>query len=69
MGARNRESGGGLRPWTSSFGLALLIVVVGVALSSAVNPILGRTIHWDWTAALSSVLLVVLAVAVRRRWV
>ena len=46
----------------------MLVVAVGVGLSGTVNPMRGRTVHWDWTAALASTLFVAPTVAVRRRW-
>jgi len=41
------------RSWIISLGLALTIVGVGVPLSAVVNPILGRTVHWDWMAGVA----------------
>ncbi len=45
-------------------GMAAAAVVVG----AAVNPALGRSVHWDRMAVLAAVLFVALAVALRRRW-
>ncbi len=57
------------RPWPLSVGLASVFVAVALVLSATINPLFGRSVHWDWAAGLSAVLLVVLATAVRRRWV
>ena len=57
------------RSWLFSLGLALTIVGVGVALSAVVNPLLGRYVHWDWMAGVAPMALVLLTLAIHRRWV
>ena len=58
-----------LRRWRTSIVWAAVLVGAGVAISATVNPLLGRTIHWDWMAGLAPTLFIMLAVAIRRRWV
>ena len=48
-------------PWS-------VAVSVGIAISTTVNPLFDRAVHWDWMAGLVPVLLVGLAVALRNRW-
>ena len=70
MGQRKSMSAGKVkRGWLTSLGTALAIVGVGVALSAVVNPLLGRYVHWDWMAAVAPTALVLLTIALRRRWV
>lgn len=57
------------RSWTSALGWAALFVALGVVLSAAVNPLFGRSVHWDWMAGLAPTLLALLAVSLRRRWI
>ena len=63
------KSGQAKRSWLVSFGLAAALVGVGVALSAVVNPVFGRYVHWDWMAGVAPAMLLLLAVALRRRWV
>ena len=58
-----------LRPWPLAVGVASVFVAAALVLSATINPLFGRSVHWDWAAGLSAVLLVLLATAVRRRWV
>ena len=67
-GAHDREARAH-RGWGISLGLAVVIVSAGIGLSAVINPLLGRYVHWDWMAVLAPTLLVVLAIALRRRWV
>lgn len=57
------------RPWTASLVRAAILVGLALLLSAAINPLLGRRVHWDWTAPLGVALFLLLAVALRRRWV
>ena len=63
------KSGQAKRSRLFSLGLALIIVGVGVPLSAVVNPLQGRYVHWDWMAEVASMALVLLTLAVHRRWV
>ena len=65
-GKRRRSS---TRSWGYSLGYAALVVGAGIVLSVTVNPLLGRSIHWDWMAYLAPTLFAVLTLALRRRWV
>jgi hypothetical protein len=49
--------------------LSAAVVAVSVVASATVNPMLGRSVHWDWMAVAAPTLLVVLVIALRRRWV
>ncbi len=62
-------NGSTIRRWHTSIVWAAVLVGAAVALSATVNPLLGRAIHWDWMAGLAPTLFIVLAVAIRRRWV
>ena len=57
------------RPWPLSVGLASLFVAVALVLRATINPLFGRSVHWDWAAGLAAVLFIALTAAVRRRWV
>ena len=57
------------RGWKLSLVVAAAVVAVSIVVSATVNPLLGRTIHWDWTATAAAIVFVGLAVALRRRWV
>jgi hypothetical protein len=57
------------RSWTGAVGWAALFVAAGVILSAAVNPLFGRSVHWDWMAGLAPALLLGLALSLRRRWI
>ena len=58
-----------LRSWTVSLGAAVALVGIAVVLSATVNPLFGRSVHWDWMAGLAPTLFVFLALSLRRRWV
>ena len=55
------------RGWLVSVFWAALIIGIGIALSAIINPILGRSVHWDWMAGLAPTLFVVLTLAIRWR--
>ena len=57
------------RNWPVSLGWAAALVGIAVALSASVNPLFGRSVHWDWMAGLAPTMLVLGAIALRRRWV
>lgn len=66
---RKGASGQASRSWFVSLRWAAVVVGIAVALSAVLNPLIGRTVHWDWMAGLSPTLLIVLTIAIRRRWV
>jgi hypothetical protein len=57
------------RGWAISAGVSVVVVAFSIAVSATVNPMLGRSIHWDWMAVVAPTLLILLVVALRRRWV
>ncbi len=57
------------RSWAFSLLVTAALVGTGLILSAAINPILGRQVHWDWAAALAAVSFVFLTLAIRLRWV
>ena len=69
MTSPRKQSQKARRGWLVSSGLAVGIVAFSVVASATVNPMLGRSVHWDWMAVVAPTLLVVLVVALRRRWV
>ncbi len=56
------------REWAAALGWAGGMAAAAVVVGAAVNPALGRSVHWDRMAVLAAVLFVALAVALRRRW-
>ena len=60
---------GGKRSWRVSFAASALVVGASLSISAVLNPVIGRTVHWDWAATLASVLLVALTLALRQRWI
>ena len=57
------------RAWRPSLMRAAIVVGAAVALSAVVNPLLDRSVHWDWMAGLASTLFVMATVAFRLRLV
>jgi hypothetical protein len=57
------------RSWRVSALWAAIFVGAGILLSATVNPLFGRSVHWDWMAGLAPTLFTVATVALRRRWV
>ena len=64
-----QANGPTIRRWRTSIVWAAILVGAAVAISATVNPLLDRAVHWDWMAGLAPTLFIVLAVAIRRRWV
>ena len=64
----HRKTGYGKRSWPVSLGWAVALVGTAVAFSAVVNPLFGRSVHWDWMAGLAPTLFVLLTLALRRRW-
>ena len=59
----------GSRTWAFSLFGAALVVGVAIVASATINPLFGRSVHWDWMAGVAPVGFAVLALAFRRRWV
>ena len=66
---RGRAAAPTLRSWPVSALWAAVLVGAGILLSAAVNPLFGRSVHWDWMAGLAPALFALATVALRRRWV
>ena len=68
--ARTRESDQALTPrsWKFSLFWAAVVVGVGIAASATINPLFGRSVHWDWMVGVAPTGLAVLAISFRRRW-
>ena len=56
------------RSWAFSLGWSALVVVISVVTSATVNPLFGRSVHWDWVAGIVPVSFIVLSLVFRRRW-
>lgn len=68
--ARRPDAPGKLeRGWLVSVFWAALIIGIGIALSATINPLLDRSVHWDWMAVLAPVSFALFAWALRHRWV
>jgi hypothetical protein len=57
------------RTWQGSASLTLMIVAVATAASALINPLIGRSVHWDIVAVLMPTLFVLFTVLLRKRWV
>ncbi len=57
------------RSWSLSLLLAAGLVGASIVLSATVNPVFGRSVHWDWMAGLAPTLFLFMTIALRRRWV
>jgi hypothetical protein len=57
------------RTWGSSAVAALIIMAVATASSALINPLIGRTVHWDIVAMLMPTLFLLFTVLFRKRWV
>ena len=58
----------GKRSWPVALIWAAVLVGGSVILSAVVNPLFGRSVHWDWMAVLAPTLFVLLTFSLRRRW-
>ena len=56
------------RSWRFSVAVATMIVGASIVISATVNPLFGRSVHWDWMAGLAPTVFVLVAVGFRRRW-
>ena len=59
---------GAPRSWAVSLFIATAIVGVAIILSATINPLFGRSVHWDWMAVLAPAGFVALTIAFRRGW-
>ena len=57
------------RGWLVSVLWAALIIGIGIVLSAIINPLLDRSVHWDWMAVIAPVSFALFAWALRHRWV
>jgi hypothetical protein len=57
----------GQRSLAVSMGWAMALVGIGIPLSSTINPLLGRRVHWDWTSGLALVLFILLTLVFRQK--
>ncbi len=57
------------RTWTEALKWAVLIVVVATIASAVVNPLIGRTVHWNIMAVLMPALFIAFAFLFKTRWV
>ena len=64
-----KEQTAAVRSWTHSLFWAAALVSFGIVLSATINPLFGRSVHWDWMAGIAPTGFATLALAFRRRWV
>jgi len=57
------------RKWTEAILSAAVLVVIATAASALINPLLGRTMHWNIVAVLMPSLFVLFALLFKKRWV
>ncbi len=57
------------RTWTEALKWAVLIVVVATIASAVVNPLIGRTVHWNIMAVLMPALFIAFTFLFKKRWV
>ena len=57
------------RSWVLSLVWATAIVGVSIIVSATINPLFGRSVHWDWMAGVAPVGFVALTMAFKRGWV
>ena len=58
-----------VRSWTYSLFWAAALMSIGIVLSTTINPLFGRSVHWDWMAGIAPTGFASLAMAFRKRWV
>ena len=57
------------RPWSFSLALSAIIVALSIVASATINPLFGRSVHWDWVAVIVPVSVILMTLAFRRRWI
>ena len=57
------------RSWVFSVFWGAAAVGATLAVSATVNPLFGRSVHWDWVAGIAPVAFVAIVLSFRRRWV
>jgi hypothetical protein len=57
------------RRWGEAVLWAAVIVALATAASALINPLIGRTVHWNIVAVLMPTLFVLFAVLLKKRWV
>ena len=68
-GARAQAERAEPRAWTFSLLWAIGVVGLFILASATINPLFGRSVHWDWMAGIAPAEFVVFALALRRRWI
>ena len=56
------------RGWLYSLAWAAGWVGLAIGVSAEVNPLLDRSVHWDWVAGIAPTIFVGLALGYRRGW-
>ena len=59
----------GSRGWGLALFWAAVVVDLTLGASATINPLFGRSAHWDWVAGIAPLSFTVFAIAFRRRWV
>ncbi len=57
------------RKWIESILSAAVLVVIATGASALINPLLGRTTHWNIVAVLMPSLFILFALLFKKRWV
>jgi 4-hydroxybenzoate polyprenyltransferase len=66
---RKNDKSKGDRKWVEAILSAAVLVVIATAASALINPLLGRTVHWNIVAVLMPSLFIVFALLFKKRWV
>jgi hypothetical protein len=67
-GAAKKEQQPALRGWPFSLVTSAVIVTISIVASATINPLFGRSVHWDWVAGIVPVSFILMTLAFRRRW-
>lgn len=57
------------RTWVEALKWAAIIVVIATVASAVLNPLIGRTVHWNIMAVLMPTLFVAFSFLFKKRWV